>query len=101
MDLEYNKIGIKKPDQVIFLTAPFDLVTKLRTDRTHNEGIKNDIHESNMEFMKKVYDNANYVANLLSWDIIECSCNDEFKDIETIHKEIYDRILKNEGSLNE
>lgn len=101
MDLEYKKIGIKKPDQVIFLTAPFDLVTKLRKDRTHNEGIKNDIHESNIKFMKKVYDNANYVANLLSWDIIECSSNDEFKDIETIHNEIYDRILKNEGSLNE
>lgn len=92
MDHEYNKIGIKKPDNVIFLTAPYDLVTNLREKRTENEGLENDIHESNREFMKKVYDNALFVANYLSWDIIECSKDGKMREKEDIHNEIYNLL---------
>ena len=91
---EYNKIGIKRPDKVIFLTAPFDLVTKLREGRKENEGLDNDIHESNKEFMKKVYDNALFVANYLSWNIVECNNGNEMKSKNDIHEEIYKLIMK-------
>ena len=53
-DFEYKKLEIKEPDQVIFLYAPFDVVTKLRNKRKTNEGIINDIHERDLTFMKKV-----------------------------------------------
>lgn len=93
-DFEYNKIGIKKPDNVIFLSAPFELVTKLRMDRKENEGITSDIHEGNFDFMKKVYDNALFVANYLSWNIIECSDNGQMRDIRDIHNDIYNLVKK-------
>ena len=93
IDYEYNKLKIGKPDEVIFLTAPFDLVTELRRKRQNNDGISNDIHEKNIDFMKKVYDNANFVADYLNWSKIECSNNDKFKEIDEIHKEIC-KILK-------
>lgn len=93
-DLEYNKLGIRKPDKVIFLTAPFDLVTNLRKQRPDNEGIINDIHERNLEFMKKVYDNALFVADYLSWEKVECSDNGKMQDINTIHEKIY-KLVKN------
>ena len=94
-DFEYNKIGIKKPDNVIFLSAPFELVTKLRMDRKENEGIISDIHEDNLDFMKKVYDNALFVANYLSWNIIECSDNGQMRDVHDIHNEIYNLVKEN------
>lgn len=89
-DFEYNKLGIKSPDKVIFLNAPFDLITKLRNKRKNEDGeaIEGDIHENNLEFMKKVYESANYVAKYLNWDIIECSKDGQFKKVEEIHKEI-------------
>lgn len=87
-DYEYNKLGIGKPDQVIFLTAPFDTVNELRNKRTQNEGISNDIHEKNIDFMKKVYDNAIFVADYLNWDKIECVNENKFKEINEIHEEI-------------
>ena len=37
-DLEYGKLEIGRPDKVIFLTAPFDLVTRLKNERKSNEG---------------------------------------------------------------
>ena len=87
-DYEYNKLGIKKPDMVIFLTAPFDVVNELRMSRADNDGIKNDLHERDLSFMKKVYDNALFVADYLSWNKIECSFNGKMRTIEDIKKDI-------------
>lgn len=92
IDYEYNKLGIGKPDIVIFLKAPFDLVTKLRNERDDNDGISNDIHEKNLEFMKKVYDNALFVSKYLNWVEIECSDGEIFKKIDEIHNEICKNI---------
>ena len=88
-DYEYNKLGVQRPDNVIFLTAPFDLVTKIRSKRVDNEGVENDIHERDIEFMKKVYENACMVAEYLNWNIIECSKNNEMRTVDDIHEDVY------------
>lgn len=94
VDFEYNKIGIKSPDRVIFLTADLDVITEMRKKRKLDSGeaIEGDIHENDLSFMKKVYDNALFVANYLSWDIVNCSENGKMKSIEEISDEIYDII---------
>lgn len=88
IDYEYEKLGIQKPDHVIFLYAPFELVTIMRNKRKSNDGIANDIHENNINFMKKVYDNAMFVAKYLNWDMINCAQDNKMKSIEEIHKDI-------------
>ena len=94
VDFEYNKLGIKKPDNVIFLHAPFELVAEMRKNRLQNDGIENDIHERNVDFMHKVYDNAMFIADYLNWDKIECSEGDKMRSIEDIHNDIYKVIGK-------
>lgn len=92
VDFEYNKLGIKEPDNVIFLYAPFELVAEMRSKRKQNDGIENDIHERNLEFMKKVYDNAMFIADYLDWDKVQCNNGNEMRSIEDIHNEIYSII---------
>ncbi len=92
-DFEYNKLGIQKPDKVIFLTAPFDLVQSMRRARQNNDGVQNDIHERDTAFLKKVYDNALFVADYLSFDIVECSTNDKMESPSEIHNKVY-RLVK-------
>lgn len=76
-DFEHNKLGIRRPDIVIFLHAPFDLVTKIRLARTSNEGnITNDIHEHDLAYLEKVYNNAMFVAKHLNWQMINCASAD-------------------------
>lgn len=87
-DYEYNKLGIAKPDHVIFLYAPFDLVTEIRNSRKQNDGILNDIHERDLSFMKKVYESAMFVAEYLNWDKVKCDDENCLKSIESIHEEI-------------
>lgn len=91
-DFEYNKLGIRMPDKVIFLTAPLNAINKMREARKINEGIQNDIHEKNKEFMEKVYNNAMYVSEYLKWDKIICNDGDKMKSIQEIHEEIYNRL---------
>lgn len=96
-DFEYEKIGIKRPDTIIFLHAPFELVTQMRMKRKSNDGIDNDIHERALDFMRKVYDNAMFVADYLSWDKIDCSNgnaeNPNLRTVLEIHEDIY-RLVK-------
>lgn len=91
-DLEYNKLGIKKPDLVIYLYASYENIKKLRENRKENEGIKKDIHESNDEFLKKVYENGNFVANYLGWEKVKCDTKDEMLAIEEIHDKVYSLV---------
>ncbi len=93
-DFEFGKLGIKEPDSVIFLHAPFDLVTKLRQERKQNDGVVNDIHERDLEFMKKVYESAMFCADYFDWDKVECSDNDKMRSIEDIHEDVYKLVKK-------
>ncbi len=92
VNTEYKLIGIKEPDQVIFLEAPFDVITELRNKRNKDRAEQEDIHEKNLEFMKKVYDSSKYVSNYLSWTPISCVKDNKMKSIEEIHKEIISKL---------
>ena len=91
-DFEYNRLNLPKPDKVIFLTADFDVITNLRNLRSSNDGVKNDIHEENIDFLKKVYDNANFIAKYLKWDIVDCNFNGRMDSIENIFTKIKSKI---------
>lgn len=92
IDFEYSKLGVQSPDQVIFLTAPFELVTEIRNQRSQNDGVVNDIHERDLSFMKKVYENALFIADYLSWSKVECNDGKFMKPIEDIHQEVYQLV---------
>ena len=93
-DYEYNKMGIPEPDMVVFLHAPFEIARKLKEKRKNNDGVKNDIHESDLEFMKRVSDLSIYIAKKYNWNFIECVNNGEMKSIDEIHQDIYKLVKK-------
>ena len=64
----------------------------MRNARKNNEGIQNDIHERNIEFMKRVYDNAMFVADYLNWDQVRCDNGISLRSIDDIHNEVYERV---------
>jgi len=93
-DFEYHKLLIAEPDLVIFLTMPFDLATKLRNLRKQNDGIINDIHESNLNFMRKVYENSHFIANHFGFEQVDCQNGDDIRSIDDIHEEVYQKCIK-------
>lgn len=91
---EYHRLGIPEPDLVIFLHMPFENSRKLKAKRKDNDGIKNDIHERDLEFMKRVSDTSTYIAKKYNWNFIECIENNNMRSIEDIHNDIYKIIKK-------
>lgn len=95
-DLEYEKIQIPKPDEIIFLKMPIEKAKILMEERknkiTGEE--KKDIHELNEEYLKKSYDNACSISKKYSWTEIECVEENKIKTVEQINNEIFEKIKK-------
>ena len=87
-DFEYNKLGLPKPDLTIFLNMPFTLAQNLRKARTDNAGVVNDIHESDTEFLQKVYESSLFVANYLKFSEVKCHEKDNLRSIPSIEADI-------------
>lgn len=94
-DFEYNKIGIPKPDLVIFLDMPIEISQKLMTKRYDGNEGKKDVHEANVEFLKKCRTSALYSANKQGWKVVECSDGENPLSIDEIHNKII-RIVDEE-----
>ena len=88
-DYEYEKLGIGRPDHVIFLHVPPDVSRALRVARGGEGVIDGDIHEADGGFMKKVYDNSVFLSDLLGWTRIECSKDGVMRPKDEIAKDVF------------
>lgn len=95
-DLEYEKMGIPRPDLVIFLNMPTEMAAKLMAERknkiTGEE--KKDIHERDKEYLKESHANACKIANTYNWKEIKCSDGERIKTIEEIGEEVFSLVEK-------
>lgn len=94
-DFEYNKIGIPKPDLVIYLDMPVEISQKLMTSRYDGDENKKDVHEANVKFLNNCRKSALYTANKQGWKVVECSDGENPLSIEEIHNKIIN-IVKEE-----
>ncbi len=93
-DFEYDKIGIPKPDAVIYLDMPVEISQKLMSARYNGDEGKKDVHEVNVGFLQKCRKSALYTANKQGWRVIPCSDGENPLSIYEIHKII--KIIKEE-----
>ena len=91
-DFEYNKIGIPKPSKVIFLDMPVEISQRLMSQRYGGDEGKKDVHEVDVEFLKKCRDSALYAARKQGWKVVECSDGKNPLNIDEIHNKIVELI---------
>lgn len=96
-DYEYRKLGIPKPDIVVYLEMPVEVSQKLMTVRYLGEDIKKDIHEKNLDYLNDCYEAARFAAKTLGWIIIPCAENGEPILINEINDKIYSAVSKELG----
>ena len=93
-DLEYNKVGIPKPDKVIFLDMPVEVSQKLLSGRYKGDEAKKDIHESDTKYLEKCRKAAMFTADFSGWTIIPCAKDGEPRSINDIADDILNETLK-------
>ncbi len=91
-DYEYVKLGIPKPDIVIYLDMPIEVSQKLMTERYLGDEVKKDIHEKNLGYLKDCSEAACFAADMLGWKKIICAENGNPLSIEAIEKAIYSYV---------
>ncbi len=93
-DFEYVKIGIPKPDLVMFLDMPIEVSQKLLSGRYEGDNTKRDIHERDTEYLDNCRKSALFTANFSGWKIISCARGGQPRSIEEIAEEIKQAALE-------
>jgi len=96
-DYEYVKMGIPKPDCVIYLDMPVEISQRLMTKRYEGDEVKKDIHEANVEYLLKCREAALFAADRLGWSVIKCSDGENPLPIAEIGEAIYEEIKRKIG----
>ena len=87
-DLEYGKMGLPKPDLVLYLCVPPEVSRSLIRSRSQSTGRATDIHEKDSRHLDDSYRAALYSADKLGWAKIDCARDGELRTREDIHQEI-------------
>lgn len=91
-DYEYNLMGIPEPFKTIYLRVDPSLSQKLMTKRYEGDEAKKDIHESNLDYLNRSRKAADYCAEKLGWNVIECADGEKMRSIDEISDDIYNII---------
>lgn len=87
-DYEYNKLGLPKPDKTIFLDMPVEISQELLNKRYNGDVSKKDIHEGNVEYLKRCRETALYAADKLGWIVLECNFGGLPKSEDVINEKL-------------
>ena len=93
-DLEYHRLGLPKPDLVLYLDLPTEFSEQMLRQREHNTGVKADIHEQDDAYLRNCRMNARQIARDLGWTMIHCARDGKVRSVEDIHTEVGQKVKK-------
>lgn len=96
-DTEYNKLGLPRPDRVLYLELLPSLSLSLVEKRSAAEGRVKDIHEKDAGFFEKSYEAALYAAEKCGWERLCCYIESEGGAALRSEEEIFDELLSRSG----
>ena len=87
-DFEYEKLGIPRPDLVIYLDVEPDVSQKLILERGGNID-KRDIHERDIAYLLRCRETALWCAEKQDWQVIPCTQDGKMRTREEIAADIW------------
>ena len=88
-ELEFNMLGLIKPDMVIFLHMPYLYASVLKQNRTSLDG-----HEKDPNHLKNAENSYLELSDRYNFSYVICVKDNEIRDIDEINEELYVKILK-------
>lgn len=87
-DLEYHRLGLPKPDLVLYLDLPMELSEQMMRSREQNTGTRADIHEQDNAYLRSCRESASQIAAQCGWQVVNCAGDGKPRTIQDIHEEI-------------
>lgn len=91
-DFEYDKLGLPRPDLVIYLDVPTDFTEKLMRRREQATHTHADIHEQDSTYLAACRRAGKAAAEYYGWTVIQCVKDGKMRTIKDIHEEIYRHV---------
>ena len=91
-DFEYVKMGIPKPDAVIYLDMSPEVSQKLLSGRYQGDESKKDIHEKDTEYLARSRRAAGFCADHDKWTVIRCDDGSTPFTIEAISEMVMETV---------
>lgn len=94
-DYEYNKLGLPKPNQVLFLDMPREIADRLLAARYRGDESKKDIHERDRAYLADCERAARHAANAEGWEVVSCAAGGEPLPVDAVTQ----KIIRTLGAL--
>ena len=91
--LEFDKMGLPKPDLVILMDMPIELTRQLMRKRENDTNTTADIHEQDLNYLTHCRESALEAARHYGWTVVSAARDGQLRTIEDIHEEVY-RIVE-------
>ena len=88
-EYEYDRLGLPRPDRVIFLDMPVDISQRMMSGRYEGDESKKDVHERDIRFLEQCREAALYTAKAWGWHVVRCSEGDAPRSIEAIADDVW------------
>ena len=92
-DLEYVKLGLPRPDLVIFLDVDLATSERRMARRQAKTGSNGDIHERDAEYLQLCLDTGHRAAAHYGWRVVDFMKNGAEREVDEKHEEIYNIIM--------
>jgi len=93
-DLEYGRLGLPRPDMVLYLDMPTEITEQMMRGRERAAGAGTDIHEQDEEYLRRCRASAGEIAREFGWNVVSCAADGRPRTVEAIHEEIYEKVRR-------
>lgn len=92
-DFEYVKMGLPKPDLVIYLDVDIETSLARMKRRQEKTNTTADIHEKDVDYLRKCLRTASKAADYYGWHRVDFMKDGEERDVDEKNAELYQLIL--------
>jgi len=93
-EFEYDRLGLPRPDLIIYLDVPTAFTEQLMRLREQQTNTHADIHEQDLSYLATCRETGRAAAEFYGWHIIDCVRDGQMRSIEDIHREIFTLVEK-------
>ncbi|MCD8150483.1 MAG: thymidylate kinase [Clostridiales bacterium] len=87
-EYEYKLLGIPEPTLTLYLHVDPEVSQRLMSGRYQGDEQKKDIHERDLEYLRRSQEAAGYCVETLGWRVVECCRGGNMRSVEEIHEDI-------------
>ena len=88
-DLEYGKLGLPRPDLVVYLEVVLETSLARMRHRQEKTGRPGDIHERDAEYLRRCIETGERAAAHYGWRRVALRKDGEIREIDEKHEEIF------------